>query len=64
MAPRGGDPERTWLWLVRTCGLGIAIWETVVDKADRPALLLLAAGMMGLKTVIDYGRKNGGPNGK
>ncbi len=57
MDPRGGDSERLWLWLVRITGLGIAIWETVIDMADRPALLLLAAGMMGLKTVIDYGRK-------
>lgn len=50
--------EWIWLWVVRIAGLGIAIWETAVDNADRPGLLLLAAGMMGLKTVIDYGKKN------
>lgn len=60
MAPSGGNTERAWLWIVRAAGLGIAVWETVVDMSDRPALLLLAAGMMGLKTVVDYGRKNGG----
>lgn len=67
------DFDNTWPKVVKIAGLAIAIWETVVDKTDRPSLLILAAGMMGL----DYVRraasssgsrrdseKNKTPNGK
>lgn len=39
--------------LVQWVGLGIAVWETLAEKVDRPSLLVLAAGMMGLHSVIN-----------
>lgn len=46
-------PEERQSWLskqfpviVRYAGLAIAIYETVWEKADRPALLALAGSMM------------------
>lgn len=48
-----GSWEVIWPRVVQVCGLCIAIWETIVDQVDRPSLLILAAGMMGL----DYVRK-------
>lgn len=38
--------------LVRWAGLGIAIYETLIEHVDRPSLLILAAGMMGLDSII------------
>lgn len=34
-------------------GIGIVIWQLVLDDVDRPYLLLLAGGMIGLKNVKD-----------
>lgn len=42
----------TFPQVVRYVGLAIAIYETVVEHADRPSLLILAAGMMGLDSII------------
>jgi hypothetical protein len=42
----------TFTQIVRIVGLGIAIYETVYEKVDRPSLLILAAGMMGLDSII------------
>lgn len=39
--------------IVQWAGLGIAIWETFGENVDRPSLLVLAAGMMGLHSVIN-----------
>jgi hypothetical protein len=36
---------------VQVVGLLIAIYETVFEHADRPSLLILAGGMMGLHSV-------------
>jgi hypothetical protein len=47
--------------IVKYTGLAIAVWETAIDHVDRPSLLLLAAGMMGLDTVMKAsGLRNGG----
>jgi hypothetical protein len=46
--------------LVQYAGLAIAVWETLIDQVDRPSLLLLAAGMMGLDRVITSARKKNG----
>ena len=53
--------ERAWPWIVRLTGIGIAIYETVIEHADRPTLLLLAAAMIGLPEFIriDRGRGDG-----
>lgn len=42
----------TWPQAVRVAGLGIALYETIIEKVDRPSLLILAAGMMGLDSVL------------
>jgi hypothetical protein len=34
-------------------GLAAFVYEVVVDKADRPTILILAAGMMGLPLFIN-----------
>lgn len=47
-----------WPTVIRYAGLGIVIYETIWDKVDRPSLLVLAAGMMGLKEVVKFA-KNG-----
>jgi len=61
------DFDEQWPRIVKVCGLLIAIWETVVDEVDRPSLLILAAGMMGLdyvrRAVTSSGSK-GSKNGK
>lgn len=38
--------------VVQIVGLLIAVYETVIEKIDRPALLILAAGMMGLDSIL------------
>jgi hypothetical protein len=39
-------------WLIFAVGLGIAIWETLAEQADRPWLLGLAASMLGLPLFL------------
>jgi hypothetical protein len=67
MTPNGNPPkdemppalqwlDRIWPVVVRYTGLAIAIYETVVEKLDRPSLLILAAGMMGLQNVVEWQR--------
>jgi hypothetical protein len=51
-----GRPASRWrppqfTIIVRWVGLAIAIYETVVERVDRPSLLILAGGMMGLHSV-------------
>lgn len=38
-------------------GLGLALNQAVIDKVDRPSVLILAAGMMGLPAFLP--RKDG-----
>lgn len=42
--------------MVRFLGVGIAVYETVFEQADRPALLMLAAGCIGLPSIIQLDR--------
>jgi len=48
-----GSAETTWFWIVRIVGLGIVLWQLLFDQVDRPYMLLLAGGMMGLKNIRD-----------
>jgi hypothetical protein len=66
--PTNGNAKRrftlTFGQVVRYAGLAIALYETLVEKVDRPSLLILAAGMMGLDSIIkaqggDAEKKNG-----
>jgi hypothetical protein len=41
-----------WPWIVRFVGLGIAVYETIVENSDRPSLLVLSAGMIGLPEFV------------
>jgi hypothetical protein len=47
-----------WPRIVQVAGLSIALWETVIENFDRPSLLILAAGMMGINAVYKH-VKNG-----
>ncbi len=40
-----------WTEIIRVAGLGIILYETIFERADRPSLLILAAGMIGLHSV-------------
>lgn len=55
--------EAAWPWIVRAGGFGIAMWETVVEHADRPLLLVLAATMMGLPQFVNLDRRSNGDRG-
>jgi hypothetical protein len=52
--------------MMKYVGLGIALWETLVEKVDRPSILLLSAGMMGLDKVVEASglKKKRNGNGK
>lgn len=54
------DFEKAWPWMVRSIGIIIALYETIFEHADRPSIILLAAGCLGLSEFIKFGRKNGG----
>lgn len=45
-------PKFAFTKVIRWAGLGIAIFETLAEHVDRPSLLVLAAGMMGLHSVV------------
>lgn len=56
-APPPTDPWSIWFSrLVQVVGLGVVIFETVVEENDRPWLLLVATAMMlgglGLQLVL------------
>lgn len=61
--PKPNRKGLTFPKLVQYCGLGIALYETVVEKIDRPSLLILAAGMMGLDSILKA-QSGGARNGK
>jgi len=44
-------------------GLGLVIREAVFENADRPYLLMIFAGMMGLPVFLRKDEKNGKTNG-
>ena len=39
-------------WLIFVAGLGIAVYETLIEQVDRPWLLALAASMLGLPVLL------------
>jgi hypothetical protein len=43
--------NRIWPWVTRLFGLGIVFWQVAFNSIDRPYLLLLAGGMMGIEPV-------------
>lgn len=45
--------------IVRYAGVALAIYTAIVHQFDRPSLAILAAGMIGFKTI--WGAKNNGP---
>lgn len=54
-----GDPWQIWFSrIIQIVGLGIVIFETLAEQADRPWLLLVATSMMigglGLQLVIRW----------
>jgi len=51
--------DQLWVWIVRGLGVAGILWETIIDNHDRPALLILFAGMIGLGSIAKLlGRGN------
>ena len=53
-------------WLLCLAGVGVVVHETLLTQTERPALLVLAAGMMGLPAIMAGDRwvnGRGGGNG-
>jgi hypothetical protein len=48
--------ELAWPWVLRVTGLGIIVYETVVERLDRPSLLMVAVALIGLDHVVHIGR--------
>jgi len=59
--PRQVDGDALWKWMLRIAGLAGIAWETLVEKNDRPELLIVFAAMVGLDRVLqwDARRRNG-----
>lgn len=53
-----------WPWVVRFTGLAIAIYETVVERVDRPSLLMLAGAMVLGPEFVRFTKRNGNGDGK
>lgn len=58
-APLNSDPWQIWFTrAVQVVGLGIMVFEAVGRKAERPWLMLFAAGMMlggmGLQSIVRW----------
>jgi hypothetical protein len=63
------DGDTLWKWTLRIAGLAGIAWETLVEKVDRPELLVVFGAMVGLDKVLEWDakrRRNGvnGANGK
>lgn len=56
--------ESMWPWVVRFTGLAIAIYETVVERVDRPSLLMLAGAMVLGPEFVRFTKRNGNGDGK
>lgn len=54
-------------WLIFTAGMLGIVYETVVEKADRPTLIILFASMVGLPAFLRgdelFGRKDDSDKG-
>lgn len=50
-----GALDRWWPTLLRYSGLALGAWEIAIDGLSNPSVLILAAGMMGLKDVLAQG---------
>lgn len=57
--PTRHDFDSSFPTVVRYVGLGIMIYATLIDKIERPSLLVAATGMILFKTVLDGKDKNG-----
>jgi hypothetical protein len=51
--------DRVWVWVLRIIGLAGIIWETFFDNHDRPQLLILFGGMIGVGSISKLVKKNG-----
>lgn len=57
MPPRPSLADRVWPWFLRGFGAALIAYETLGEQVDRPYLLALAAGMIGLPEVAKWERK-------
>lgn len=49
--------EQSWPWIIRFFGLGLILFETLGEQIDRPYLLALAAGMVGLPELVKWDQR-------
>lgn len=56
--------EWWWKWVLRITGLGGIVYETVVQQADRPWLLLMFGAMVGLANLGPLEQRVLGRSGK
>lgn len=47
--------DRLWPRVLRVTGLGLALYEVLVDRMAHPEVLLLAGPMMGLPSLFKEG---------
>jgi len=52
--------DKIWMWILRIIGLAGIVWQTVFDNNDKPALLILFGGMIGVGTVSKLAIKRNG----
>lgn len=53
--PRAQGFDALWPRVLRVAGLGIALYEILVDRMAHPEVLLLAGPMMGLSSFLKEG---------
>lgn len=52
--------ERAWPWIVRFFGIGLILFETLGENVDRPYLLAVAGGMVGLPELVKWDQRRAG----
>lgn len=58
------DGDLLWKWVLRLAGLAGIAWETIVENTDRPELLILFGGMVGLDKVLEWDARRRKSNGR
>lgn len=52
--------DRAWPWFLRFLGVGLILFETLAEQIDRPYLLALAGGLVGLPELVKLDKKRTG----
>ena len=53
--------ELTWLHFTRAAGLGLLFYEAIIDKADKPSVMVVVGAMiLGTETLFQHKPKDKG----